>query len=368
MLELYATNAKYTKEQLVEIANISANTLSTWGLTESTDALTISELKELAVSDKQAKVVLEKIRNQQMLVASNSELIASNNALAGSEITDDIAAGAIGTVFKSNLKKLTGSFLGKAAIGVTFISFFVKAVNTATDVATKGINSLFLNKLKENAEQSASKYTELASNVDALNQELDKNKQLIIQISGKENLSYTDEEEIKKLNEANNLLEKRIENETKLRDLNLKQKTYDYINSFKGEASMYIDEDDLKILQSGIDAGNYDNKALQYESSEKPKNLMTAITQYSVMSKLLNETTDPDNIEAYQDILSKQESYLLEYLSDLYERQANIQDYYDIIKDKDEKELNSSDKEVLTEYDQIENAIQHIMKLQCLIS
>ena len=48
MATLSSANMKYTAEQLTKATGISAETLATWGLTEATDTLTMSQLAEMA--------------------------------------------------------------------------------------------------------------------------------------------------------------------------------------------------------------------------------------------------------------------------------------------------------------------------------
>ena len=61
MAALSSANMKYTAEELAKVSGISAETMANWGLIQSTDTLTMSQLAELASSDAQAKKVLEKI-------------------------------------------------------------------------------------------------------------------------------------------------------------------------------------------------------------------------------------------------------------------------------------------------------------------
>ena len=125
MTALSAANRKYTAEQLVMATGISAETLATWGLLTSTDALTISELTELAASDAQAKAVLKKIIIQNAEAVANETITASNAVLTASEEGATLAAGAFTTAIKANIAALwtwmtttPAGWLSLLAIGV----------------------------------------------------------------------------------------------------------------------------------------------------------------------------------------------------------------------------------------------------------
>lgn len=97
MATLSAANTKYTAEQLAKATGISTETLANWGLIESTDALTISELSQRAASDAQAKAILDKIIAQNAEAVANGKIIASNTALTASEGGATLATGAFTT-------------------------------------------------------------------------------------------------------------------------------------------------------------------------------------------------------------------------------------------------------------------------------
>ena len=106
MVALSSVNSKYTAEQLTRATGVSAETLANWGLVDSTDSLTIAELAELAVSDKQAKNVLDKIIAQNAQAVANGEVTASNIALASSEGGATLATGAFTTAIKANISAM----------------------------------------------------------------------------------------------------------------------------------------------------------------------------------------------------------------------------------------------------------------------
>lgn len=153
MATLSAANTKYTAEQIAKITGISAETLSSWGLTKSTDTLTISELAEKAASDSQAKSALEKIIAQNAQAVANGEVTASNITLTASENTATLATGAFTTAIKANISALktwlftTPTGWLTIAIGVIFAA--VKAYGTLTAAVEKQ---------KEKAEELISTY------------------------------------------------------------------------------------------------------------------------------------------------------------------------------------------------------------------
>ena len=137
MATLSSANTKYTAEQLTKATGISAETLATWGLTEATDTLTMSQLAEMASSDTQAKKVLEKIVAQNAQAVANGEVTASNVALTASEGGATLATGAFTTAIKANIKAMwtwmTTTPVGWITMLVGGILGAVTAYNALTD-------------------------------------------------------------------------------------------------------------------------------------------------------------------------------------------------------------------------------------------
>ena len=153
MVALSSVNSKYTAEQLTRATGVSAETLANWGLVDSTDSLTIAELAELAVSDKQAKNVLDKIIAQNAQAVANGEVTASNITLASSEGGATLATGAFTTAIKANISAMW-TWMTTTPLGwLTLLAAGVFAAVKAYDALTVSVEEQ-----KEKMEESLSAY------------------------------------------------------------------------------------------------------------------------------------------------------------------------------------------------------------------
>lgn len=153
MKALSSANTSYTKAHLTAMTGISAETLANWGLLESTDALTLSELTEKAASDAQAKTALEKIITQNAQAVANGEVTAATAALTASEEGATLATGTFTTAIKANIssmiKWMTTTPVGKLIAIVGSIFLVAKAYDALT---------VSVEEQKEKMEASASAY------------------------------------------------------------------------------------------------------------------------------------------------------------------------------------------------------------------
>lgn len=194
MVALSSVNLKYTTEQLTRVAGVSAETLANWGLVDSTDSLTIAELEELAVSDKQAKNVLDKIIAQNAQAVANGEVTASNIALASSESGATLATGAFTTAIKANISAMKTWLLTTpagwitATIGVIFLA--VKAYDALTTSVEEQ---------KEKMEESLSAYEDAKSELSSITTELENQEQAMNELLAKEKLTYAEKGQLEEL-------------------------------------------------------------------------------------------------------------------------------------------------------------------------
>ena len=194
MVALSSVNSKYTAEQLTRVAGVSSETLANWGLVDSTDSLTIAELAELAVSDKQAKNVLDKIIAQNAQSVANGEVTASNIALASSEGGVTLATGAFTTAIKANISAMktwlltTPAVWIAAAVGIIFLA--VKAYDALTTSVEEQ---------KEKMEESLSAYEDAKSELSNIKTELESQEQAMDELLAKEKLTYAEKGQLEEL-------------------------------------------------------------------------------------------------------------------------------------------------------------------------
>ena len=161
MLALSSANTKYTVEQITKATGISAETLATWGLTEATDTLTMSQLAEMASSDAQAKKVLEKIVAQNAQAVVNGEVAASNVALTASEGGATLSTGAFTTAIKANISAMK-TWLLTTPTG--WLTMLVGGIFTA--VKLYDLFTVSAEEASDKIEESRSAYEETTSSIE----------------------------------------------------------------------------------------------------------------------------------------------------------------------------------------------------------
>lgn len=194
MATLSSANAKYTAEQLAKATGISTEILATWGLTEATDILTISQLAEMASSDAQAKIVLDKIIAQNTQAVANGEVTASNIALTASEGRATLATGAFTTAIKANIAAMwtwmTTTPIGWLALLASGIFLAVKAYDALT-VSVK--------EQKEKMEDSLSAYEDAKSELSNITTELESQEKAMNNLLKKDKLTYAEKGQLEEL-------------------------------------------------------------------------------------------------------------------------------------------------------------------------
>lgn len=286
MMALSSANTKYTAEQLIKSTGISSETLATWGLTEATDTLTISQLAELASSDAQAKKILEKIVVQNAQSVANGEVTASNIALSTSEGSATLATGAFTTAIKANIKTMKTWLLTTPAGWITML---IGGIFTA--VKLYDLFTISVEEANEKIDESRSVYEETTSTIESMNSELEMTKKRIEELEAKDTLSFTDKAELDNLREQNtelersiSLLEKKRQNEAKQTVVDIKQNKdtldKDFDESIKNLSEYKKEYEETRQLGiNGMSEGtvtlenyettmaSYDKLMAQYESS-----------------------------------------------------------------------------------------------------
>lgn len=286
MMALSSANTKYTAEQLIRATGISSETLATWGLTQATDTLTVSQLAELASSDAQAKTVLEKIVAQNAQAVANGKVTATNIALATSEEGATLATGAFTTAIKANIAAIKTWLLTTPAGWLTIL---VGGIFTA--VKLYDLFTISVEEANEKIDESRSAYEETTSTIESMNSELETTKKRIEELEAKDTLSFTDKAELDNLREQNtelersiSLLEKKRQNEAKQTVVDIKQNQdtldEDFNKSIKNLSEYKKEYEETRQLgikgmaQGAVTLENYeatmaamDKTMSQYESS-----------------------------------------------------------------------------------------------------
>lgn len=224
---------------------------------------------------------------------------------------------------------------------------------------------------KEKMEESKKTYQDTTDEIKSLNDELEENKKRIAEINGQDVITYTDKQELEKLETANTRLERQIELKEHLAEMQSKEAVNDAVNSFnenygedyfgdgfdldkKGPTyfmnykglfdSIHPDEFGDKILERSNDIREY-SAAIDY--------LNDKIDKYNQMAAVAatpdEEQTWLKQAELYQTQLEKINQGILDQADDLetYKETLDLVGF---------DNLTSTQKKI---YNQIEDALKY---------
>lgn len=355
MTTLSATNTKYTAEQLAKSTGISVETLANWGLIESTDTLTMSEIAERAASDAQAKTVLDKIITQNAEAVANGKVTASNVALASSEDSATLATGTLTTAIKANVNALWTWLTTTPTGWITILVAGIYATVKAYDAFTVSVNEQ-----KEKMENSLSAYQDAKNELSNISTELCEQEQAMNNLLAKKKLTYVEQgqlEELQKITE-----ELRIQKDLAEKD--------------EGRTKKQVAEDasDLFIKQFGgheiseTAINEYQKDAKIHKDSQlvfAPNDISKSIAGYNVVNQLLDTAYDFGNknsINDYKTLSENLKDSIFSTADQLQDLQTNIADYYNSIKDIPYNDLTKKQQEIVDSYNTISTAIALIYK------
>lgn len=356
MSMLSSANTKYTAEQLSKTAGISAETLANWGLTSSTDTLTVSELAEKAATDAQAKSALEKIVAQNAQAVANGKLTASNVTLTASETGTTLATGAFTTAIKANISAMKTWLLTTPAGWITMLVGGIFLAVKAYDALTVSVEEQ-----KEKMEDSLSAYNDAKSELENITTELDNQKQAMDELLGKEKLTYAEKEQLEELQQITE--ESRIQKDLAEKEESRTQKEVasDAATLFKKQFGKY-DISDEAIDEYQTNANATENNAILVSDEN---DLSAMIAGYKQFNDLLDEAygeKNQEDIDHFTSLTEDLKDSIFSTAQDLQTQQDNMSDYYNTIKNVPYNELTSDQKEVVDAYTAISNAIALIYK------
>ena len=351
MVALSSVNSKYTAEQLTRATGVSAETLATWGLTEATDTLTMSQLAEMASSDAQAKSVLEKIIAQNAQAVANGEVTASNVTLAASEGGVTLATGAFTTAIKANIKAMW-TWMTTTPLGwLTLLAGGIATVIGLYDLFTTSIEEQ-----KEKMEESLSAYEDAKSELSSVTTELENQKQAMDELLAKEKLTYAEKGQLEELQAITQELRIQKDLAEKEEGRTKKEVATDASDLFKKQFGKYdISESAINEYQNNEDI--IDNNAILISDEN---NISAMIAGYRQFNELLAEAYgegNQENIDHFKSLTDDLKDSIFTTAQDLQEQQSNISDYYNTIKDTPYDDLTTEQKEIVDSYNAISNAI-----------
>lgn len=356
MATLSAANTKYTAEQLAKATGISTETLATWGLIESTDSLTISELAEKAASDAQAKNVLDKIIAKNAEAVANGNVTASNTALAASEGSVTLATGAFTTAIKANIKAMWTWMTTTPTGWLTMLAAGIFAVVKAYDALTVSVKEQ-----KEKMEDSLSAYNDAKNELSNITTELENQEQAMDDLLAKEKLTYAEQGQLEELQAITKELRIQKDLAEKEEGRTQKEVAKDASGLFNKQFGKYdISENAISEYQSNASiTGN--NAILTHDKND----ISAMIAGYRQFNDLLDEAYGSENqedIDHFKSLTEDLEDSIFDTAQELQEQQSNIADYYNTIKDIPYSDLTTEQKEIVDSYNAISNAIELIYK------
>lgn len=356
MSMLSSANTKYTAEQLSKTAGISVETLANWGLTSSTDTLTVSELAEKAATDAQAKSALEKIVTQNAQAVANGELTASNVALTASETGTTLATGAFTTAIKANISAMKTWLFTTPAGWITMLVGGIFLAVKAYDALTVSVEEQ-----KEKMEDSLSAYNDAKSELENITTELDNQKQAMDELLGKEKLTYAEKGQLEELQQITEELRIQKDLAEKEESRTQKEVASDAATLFKKQFGKY-DISDEAIDEYQTNANATGNNAILVSNEN---DLSAMIAGYKQFNDLLDEAygeKNQEDIDHFTSLTEDLKDSIFSTAQDLQTQQDNMSDYYNTIKNVPYDELTSDQKEVVDAYTAISNAIALIYK------
>lgn len=356
MSMLSSANTKYTAEQLSKTAGISAETLANWGLTSSTDTLTVSELAEKAATDAQAKSALEKIVAQNAQAVANGKLTASNVTLTASETGTTLATCAFTTAIKANISAMKTWLLTTPAGWITMLVGGIFLAVKAYDALTVSVEEQ-----KEKMEDSLSAYNDAKSELENITTELDNQKQAMDELLGKEKLTYAEKGQLEELQQITEELRIQKDLAEKEESRTQKEVASDAATLFKKQFGKY-DISDEAIDEYQTNANATGNNAILVSDEN---DLSAMIAGYKQFNDLLDEAygeKNQEDIDHFTSLTEDLKDSIFSTAQDLQTQQDNMSDYYNTIKNVPYNELTSDQKEVVDAYTAISNAIALIYK------
>lgn len=356
MATLSSANMKYTAEEMAKVSGISAETMANWGLTQSTDSLTMSQLAELASSDAQAKKVLEKIIAQNAQRVANGEITASNIGLAASEGTATLATGSFTTAIKANIAALwtwmTTTPLGWITMLAGGVMLAVKVFDWATDSVEE---------LQEAMENSVGAYEAAKTELSGITSELESNEKAISELLAKDKLTFAEKGQLEELKEINAELRIQKDLQEKNVDKEKKNSAIDAAKLYKKQFGDY-DISSKKIDEYEQNADLMGNNAILISDENDISSMLAGYRQFIELREQAFKDKDQYNIDHFTELTGDIRENLFETAQELQTQKDAMSDYYNALKDIPYDNLTSEQKEVVDAYNETSEAILLIYK------
>lgn len=202
--------------------------------------------------------------------------------------------------------KLTNAIKG---IGLQMLTTAAQAaaIWAITEVFRLAVNAIkdYINRAeiaKEKMENSKKAYQDTTDEIKSLNDELEQNKERMAEINSQDVITYTDQQELEKLETANTRLERQIELKEHLAEIEARDAANKTVESFKENYGLDYFGEDFDFDKKGPNVfANYKevfDKIKPDEFAEKVLGRSNDIREYSAAIDYLNENIDTFNKRA----------------------------------------------------------------------
>lgn len=256
-----------------------------------------------------------------------------------------VAATGIAKTLTSIGKLFSGGFgaagwIGVVAAGISVIASVIDAVTVSYE------------ELQQKVQETRQSYETEKSKLEDIGSQLEENKKKIEDIKALGPITYSDQKQLKQLEDENEQLEKRYEIQQKLVDLKL-QEAAEAATELMDAYTAY----DENVVNAMIESNKqYGDTAIALESTKDINEVIALYEHYSKLKKdLLNDQEDLDadqaaeQLELYNEKLTGLEKTLLELADDYQTYLNDTQEAYEKIAEKSEEDLNSKEKKLVLE-------------------
>ncbi len=229
-----------------------------------------------------------------------------------------------------------------------------------------------LERQQEKLDNALSAYEDVKSELDSINSELDENKKKISELEVKPKLTYAEKgqlEELRQITEQLELQKEITEWQTENKQKDAAMETVAYVNTKYNLGNSNVKDVDKLIpdilsgdhrsldISEDIDVTDAEYLAAAYKSASSE--LSGLIEKRKELSNDSQDAIFIDNdIETYKSSVENVKTEINDMLSSLMEQKANMQDYYDTIKDTPYEDMSTDARNCCEAMQQINASIQ----------
>lgn len=275
--------------------------------------------------------------------AGSTDVFVAKQKQAQTQLQATTKAAKIGKQAVAALKTALVSFV--VIKGIELIGKFIDNLNVTAE------------EQKEIVDESIASYKDAKNELETITSELENQTKAMDELLRKDGLTYAEQGQLEELREITKELEiqqdiaqKRAESESK---------------ELAEESIKYIEKQYGKGVASEVDINKHMSDGDNGYSNQLDGTVSSNIAAYRQYSALLEEDLKKPlehQFETYKVYKEEAKDILLDIAEDLMSQKANIQDYYDTLKNIPYQELNQNQRKVVDAYKRIGNDIKLIYR------